>query len=148
MTSSGSGCSVRAEQSEANCHTGAVPSPYRRSRPPFTVAVGTAVLLLAVAVGIYAGLRAPWGTKHPQVKEGIAMRANDENDLVMFDAEDGTQLTLHADGLMWESDDTEGEGDPPCLRKPGRKVDVEVGIVSVAGPSGGARSAGVWVRCS
>jgi hypothetical protein len=41
------------------------------------------------------------------------MRANSENDLVMFDAEDGTQLTLHADSLWWESDSLEGERDPP-----------------------------------
>ena len=66
-------------------------------------------MLLAVAVGVYAGLRASWGTKHPQVKEGIAMRANDENDLVMFDAEDGTQLTLHADSLSWESESMEAK---------------------------------------
>ena len=75
------------------------------------------------------------------------MRANDENDLVMFDAEDGTQLTLHADGLWWESESMGGEGDPPCLKEPGEKATVEVGILSVAGPSGGARSVGVWVKC-
>jgi len=103
--------------------------------------------VLAITVGVYAGLRSPWGTKHPQVKQGIAVRANSENDLVLFDAEDGTQLTLYADTLWWESDIAAGEGDPPCLRKPGEKSDVEVGFMWVAGPSGGARPEGLWVRC-
>ncbi len=75
------------------------------------------------------------------------MRANDENDLVMFDAEDGTQLTLHADSLSWESESMGGQGDPPCLSNPGEKVKVEVGVMSVAGPTGGASSVGVWVKC-
>jgi hypothetical protein len=122
-------------------------TPPRRLPQLRTVVLGAAVLLLAVAVGVCAGLRAPWGTKHPQVKEGVAMRANTENDLVLFDAEDGTQLALHADGLSWESDNVGGEGDPPCLTKPGEQVDVEVGIMTVAGPSGGSWSTGIWVKC-
>ncbi len=75
------------------------------------------------------------------------MRANSENDLVMFDAEEGTQLTLHADNLWWETASAGGEGDPPCLRRPGRKSDVEVGFLWVAGPDGGARSVPLWVKC-
>lgn len=109
--------------------------------------VVVAVLVVAVALGLYAGLRMPWGTKQPQVKQGIAVRANDDNDLVMFDADDGTQLTLYANSLWWETDRSAGEGNPPCLRKPLRKVDVEVGFLWVAGPSGGGRPEAVWVRC-
>ncbi|GAB3433542.1 hypothetical protein GCM10027517_00570 [Phycicoccus ginsengisoli] len=105
------------------------------------------MLVLAVAVGGYAGLRAPWGTKHPQVKQGIAVRANSENDLVMFDAEDGTQLTLHADNLWWETDSAEGDGDPPCLKEPGNKTPVEVGFLWVAGANGGARPVPLRVKC-
>ena len=104
-------------------------------------------LALALVVGIYAGLRVPWGTKHPQVKQGVAMRADSENDLVLFDAEDGTQLTLYADNLRWESDSAGGEGNPPCLRKPHEKSNVEVGLMWVAGPSGGAWPEGLWVKC-
>ncbi|MFC5731680.1 hypothetical protein [Nocardioides vastitatis] len=122
-------------------------TPNRRLWPPRTLAIGVLVLLLAVALGTYAGLRAPWGTKHPQVKEGIAMRANGENDLVMFDAEDGTQLTLYADNLWWKTDSTEGEADPPCLQKPGKKSDVEVGFLWIAGPDGCARPKALWVKC-
>ncbi len=122
-------------------------TPNRRLWPPRTLAIGVLVLLLAVALGVYAGLRAPWGTKHPQVKEGIAMRANSENDLVMFDAEDGTQLTLYADNLWWETDSAGGEGDPPCLQKPGKKSDVEVGFLRIAAPDGGARPVPLWLKC-
>lgn len=122
-------------------------TPNRRVAPPRTLAIGAVVLLLAVALGVYGGLRAPWGTKHPQVKEGIAMRANSENDLVMFDAEDGTQLTLYADNLWWETESAGGEGDPPCLLKPGMKSDVEVGFLWIAGPDGGARPEALWVKC-
>ena len=119
-----------------------------RFRPSRTVVLGVVSLVLALAAGAYAGTRAPWGTKHPQVKEGIAMRANNENDLVMFDAEDGTQLTLYANNLWWESDRAGGEGNPPCLRGPGTKVDVEVGYLWIAGPGGGARPQPLWVKCS
>jgi hypothetical protein len=65
----------------------------------------------------------------------------------MFDAEDGTQLTLYADSLWWESQGREGEGNPPCLEKPGAKANVEVGFMWVAGPTGGARTEGLWVKC-
>jgi hypothetical protein len=65
----------------------------------------------------------------------------------MFDADDGTQLPLHAAGLWWESGSAGGENDPPCLDKPGKKVDVEVGLMWVAGPSGGAPPKGAWVKC-
>ena len=122
-------------------------SPDHRLWPPRTIALGVVVLLLAIAVGVYGGLRAPWGTKHPQVKDGIAIRANSENDLVMFDAEDGTQLTLYADNVWWETDSAGGEGDPPCLRKPGKKSAVEVGFLWIAGPDGGARAESLWVKC-
>lgn len=112
-----------------------------------TVVIGAAVLGLGVSTGVYTGLRATWGTKHPQVKEGVAIRANDENDLVMFDANDGTQLSLYAHSVSWESGNTGGHGDPPCLREPGQKVHVEVGVMWVAVPQGGARQIGLWLTC-
>jgi hypothetical protein len=45
----------------------------RRLPPPRTVTIIAVVVVLAVATGVYAGLRAPWGIKHPQVKAGVAM---------------------------------------------------------------------------
>lgn len=107
--------------------------------------VGTVLLLLVLAA--YVGHRSPWGAKHPQIHEGIAMRANSDNDLVLFDAADGTQAGFSAGDTWWESDSASGEGDPPCLAVPLRKVEVQVGLMRVANPSGGWHTDVVWVRC-
>lgn len=115
--------------------------------PSRRVLTGIVVAAVLLGLGVYAGLRSPWGTKHPVVKEGIAMRANDENDLVMFDADDGTQIDFGADHIWWEAENTGGDANPPCLRKPLKKARVEVGLVRVAGPDGGWRQQAAWVRC-
>ena len=118
------------------------PSGASRSR----VLIGL-VVVAVLALGVYAGLRSPWGTKHAQVKQGIAMRANDESDLVLFDADDGTQLDFGADHIWWVSGSRGGDANPDCLRKPHAKADVEVGFMQVAGPDGGWHQQAVWVRC-
>ena len=118
--------------------------PWPTRRP---MLIGVVVCAVVLGLGVYAGLRSPWGTKHPQVKPGIAMRANDQNDLVMFDADDGTQLTFYADSIWWESESRGGQGNPPCLSKPLDKADVEVGVVRVAGPHVGWREQAAWVEC-
>jgi len=115
---------------------------------PRTLLPWLVAILLVLGVGLYVGLHSPWGTKHPRVVDGTAMRANDQNDLVMFDAEDGTQLSFGADHIWWLSESSSGEGDPPCLAKPLRKAQVEIGYLDVSGPEGGARPTVVWVRCS
>ena len=107
--------------------------------------LGGAVLVLAV--GFFIGARSPWGVKAPHVAHGVAMRANDTNDLVMFDADDGFQASFGADHIWWEDDGVGGDARPPCLRHPGRKANVEVGYVRVAGPDGGSRSQVVWMKC-
>lgn len=103
-------------------------------------------LLMSVA-GVFVGIRSPWGVKTPHVAHGVAVRANHENDLVMFDANDGFQLDFGAAHIWWESGSVSGDGHPPCLRTPGRKVQVDVGFVRIAGPDGGSRTQAVWVRC-
>ena len=115
--------------------------------PRHRLLIDFVVVAVLLGVGVYAGLRSPWGTKHPQVLEGIAMRANDENDLVMFDADDGTQIDFGADHIWWESENTGGESNPPCLGKPHEKARVEVGYLWIAHPGGGAHQQAVWVRC-
>ena len=110
------------------------------------VAVG-AVVAVGAGAGAYAGLRSPWGAKHAQVAIGVAMRANPDDDLVMFDADDGEQLDFRADGVRWESDGVEGEGDPPCVRRPLAKARVELGHIWVVGPKGGRSPQVVWVKC-
>ena len=119
-----------------------VPARTPRSR----VLLGIA-LVVVLGVGVYVGLHSTRGTKQPRTATGIAMRANSENDLVMFDADDGTQLDFGADSIWWESESSSGDGDPPCLREPLEKVDVEVGYLRVAGPDGGWREVAVWVQC-
>jgi hypothetical protein len=109
--------------------------------------VGLVVVAVLLAVGVYAGLRSPWGAKHAQVKAGVAVRANDENDRVMFDAYDGAQVDFGADSIWWESAGSRGDGDPPCLKEPLAKVDVEVGVMRIADPDGSWHQQAVWVRC-
>ena len=109
------------------------------------VAVTLAALL--VLAGFWLGLRSPWGTKHAETISGVAVRANDENGLVMFDADDGTQSTFDADLVMWSSENQHGQSDPPCLATPLQKAPVDVGLMKVAGPDGGWQEQVMWVVC-
>jgi len=92
-----------------------------------------------------------WADRHDvRTIAGTAMRANDENDLVMFDADDGTQLPFHADAVTWTSGDdgTSGDGRPLCLSTPLEQARVEVGVVKASLPGEGGRADHVvWVRC-
>lgn len=117
----------------------------RQPRRRLLVAVLCAGLLLAAVA--YLGARSPWGTKHPHVTQGVAMRANSNNDLVMFDGEDDTQLQFGGDHVHWSSGSEEGEGNPPCLKTPLKKMEVEVGSMWIEGPGGGSSQQAVWVRC-
>lgn len=67
--------------------------------------------------------------------------------LASFDSEDGFTASFHTNEMWWESDGAEGEGDPPCLRRPGKWVPVEVGVIWVRRPGGAAFQEVVWVRC-
>lgn len=117
------------------------------ARPGRRVPALAVVVISLLVVGAFIGHRSPWGTQHPRVHEGVAMRANAENDLVLFDSGDGTQATFGADDTWWESGTASGEGDAPCLDVPLRKADVQVGLMRVAGPSGGWHLDVVWVKC-
>jgi hypothetical protein len=117
------------------------------SGKPLSRVILAALLVLLLAAGVWIGARSPWGTKQPRVYDGIAMRANDENDLVLFDADDGTQATFGADHTWWESESASGTGHAPCLRVPLRKADVEIGLMRAANPSGGWHLEVVWVKC-
>ena len=103
--------------------------------------------VLVLAIGFFIGSRSPWGVKAPHVAHGVAMRANDTNDLVMFDADSGLQAAFGADHIWWEAEGVTGGASPPCLRRPGRKAEVEVGYMRVAGPDGGWNRQVVWVKC-
>jgi hypothetical protein len=120
------------------------PLSWRAGKHLIVAVVCGAVL---VAAGVFVGERSSRGTKHAQVVQGVAMRANSDNDLVTFDGEDGTQLQFGGDHMWWRSGEVDGDGDPPCLRKPLRKVSLQVGLMQVASPEGGSFEQAVWVEC-
>lgn len=115
--------------------------------PLRSLLVGLLCAALLLAAGAYIGGRSPWGTKHPEVARGVAMRANSDNDLMMFDGDDGTQLQFGGHHIWWESESSQGEGNPPCLRTPHRKVEVQVAAMKIARPDGGSFQQAVWVTC-
>ena len=111
------------------------------------VAVGVVVAVIALGLGTYAGLRSPWGAKHAQVETGVAMPANSDNDLVSFRADNGETLGFRSDGIVWESGNEGGWGNPPCIRVALAKAKVEIGRVWFTGPEGGRFQEVVWVKC-
>lgn len=120
-------------------------SPATIDVPRRALAAGAALLVLGFVAGHV------WADQHDiRTLTGTAMRANDENDLVMFDADDGTQLPIIVDAVAWETNDGSrgGEDSPPCLATPLKKVRVEVGVVDGSLPDGGGPGEHViWVRC-
>ena len=104
-------------------------------------------MALLLAAGAYVGGRSPWGTKHAQVAHGVAMLAGSDNDLVTFDGEGDTELQFGGHHMSWRSGSEVGDGNPPCLRVPQRKVKVDVGYMTIARPEGGSFQQPVWVEC-
>lgn len=76
------------------------------------VAAVLVVAALLFAAGMFVGLRLPGGTMNPLVFHGVAMRANSENDLIMFDADNGEQVDFAANSIWWESGDAGGTKRP------------------------------------
>ncbi|MCX6395895.1 MAG: hypothetical protein NTV23_05375 [Propionibacteriales bacterium] len=111
------------------------------------VVAGLVVGLALVALGFHLGQRSSFGTKYPDTKTGIAMRANDENGLILFDADDGAQATIWSDDIWWSSADSGGERSPDCVREPHRKARVEAGFIRISSPGGGWFEKVVWLRC-
>jgi hypothetical protein len=111
------------------------------------VAIVAAVAALLFVLGGWLGSRTPWGVKGVHTVQGTAMRANSEDDLVHFTADDGSEMAFHTDGLNWGSDEARGEGNPPCLRRALEKVAVEIGYVWTPGPAGGSNQVVAWVYC-
>jgi hypothetical protein len=120
-------------------------SPATVDVPRRALAAGAALLALGFVAGHV------WADQHDvRTLTGTATRLNDENELVTFDADDGTQLPIIADAVAWEADDgaSSGDGRPPCLSTPLKRVRVEVGVVDGSLPDGGGpEEQVVWVRC-
>jgi hypothetical protein len=95
----------------------------------------TAAALLLV-LGYQAGLRSPWNAHHPYLVSGEATR-NGQDSHAVIEGTDGTHLWVQMNGVVWKSGRRTGEnGIPPCLREPGAKAAVRVGVIDVARPYG------------
>lgn len=124
----------------------------RRSLKGRKVGLGFVVglVVLALGLGVFAGLHTSWGTKQPRAAEGIAFRSESNSDLVLFDGFDGKQSRIYAVRLPWTFGNEGGVGLPPCLMTAQVKADIEVGYVRVADPtgaSGDSYRAPLWIRC-
>ena len=88
-------------------------------------------------MGYQMGLRSTWSAHHPYPVNGEATRNGDEDSYAVFEGDDGTHLWFQMNEVVWKSGQRTGdEGIPPCLRKPGVKAAVRVGVIEVARPYG------------
>jgi len=114
-----------------------------------TITLALVGVVVALAVGFVLGTRSPQGTKHLKTVDAVAQLEDAENGLALADEEDGDlQFTFNVHAIHWTSGSEQGDGDPPCLRKPGRKVDVEIGYLDLAVPDGNTyEEQALWIRC-
>lgn len=113
------------------------------------VKVGILVGLAALFLGIYIGNRLPFGDTELRTVDARAVLQDRTTGLVMADEEDGDkQFTFLVGEIFWTSGSEHGEGNPPCLRKPGREVDVQIGYTDVEAPDGTTYDeVALWVGC-
>jgi hypothetical protein len=108
-----------------------------------TLVVAVAALIVGIRLG---ATHAPWG---PAPLKTVDATATYERGYGRATTDDKQQFVFDVHRIPWASGSKVGKGDPPCLRTPGRKVDVEIGYRSIKLPDG-RTSADVplWVRCS
>jgi len=109
----------------------------RRAR----VALLVAVVLVVLVLGYQSGLRSSWSAHHPRLVDGEAMRNGngDQDTSAVFTGKDGTHELVQLDRVAWRSGQRTGDGTdglPPCLRTPGVKAAVQVGVIELARPYG------------
>jgi hypothetical protein len=94
-------------------------------------------------------MRSPYGAKHLKAVDAVAKLENAEVGLGMADEEDGDlQFGFDVHTIHWSSSSGHGEGDPPCLRREGKKVKVEIGYLDLAVPDGTTyNDQALWIRC-
>jgi hypothetical protein len=111
------------------------------------VKLSVVVAVAGVVVGIWLGAtRAPIG---PAPLKTVDATATYENGFGRATTEDDEQhFVFDVRRIPWESDSKVGKGDPPCLRTPGRKADVEIGYRSIKLPDGRTSAdMALWIRC-
>lgn len=105
--------------------------------------------LAAMVLGIYIGNRLPYGDTHLKTVDAKAKLEDPGTGLGLADAIDGDeQFAFNVHEIRWTSAVDSGDGDPPCLRKPGKYADVEIGYTDVALPDGRTvEEIALWIRC-
>ena len=106
-------------------------------------------VVVALLVGFVLGTRSPQGAKHLKTVDAVAKLENADNGLALADEEDGDlQFAFNVHTIHWSSGSEHGKGDPPCLTKPGRKVNVQMGYLDLAVPDGTTyEDQALWIRC-
>lgn len=97
-----------------------------------------AAALVLTAAGYGWGARTTSSAHHPQVVSGTAVRIPANVPVAHFYSDSGDRVMFRLDDVVWKAGEkTGGEYTvPPCLRVPGQKVDVEVGLIEVTRPYG------------
>jgi hypothetical protein len=110
--------------------------------------VAAAIVVVAAAIGFWAGSTSAFGSKHLTVKTGQATLHNSDNWLTSFDTDDPQgQLSFSANAVASNSAaGFQDHGVPPCLEV-GKKVPVRVGYTSIDFPSGISAPVVQWVEC-
>jgi hypothetical protein len=122
-------------------------NPFTRKQYALPLGAVVALMQLAAAVGLFPDTRISLGATSADPVTGRAV-LHHHGGLASFESEeDGFITGFHTNEMWWASDGAEGAGDPPCLRRPGTWVPVEVGVIVVRHPGGGAFQEVVWLRC-
>ncbi|RJS45309.1 hypothetical protein [Nocardioides cavernaquae] len=111
------------------------------------VKLSVLVGLAGVVVGVWLGsTRATLG---PAPLKTVDATATYENGFGRASTEDDEQqFVFDVRRIPWVSGSKVGKGDPPCLRTPGRKADVEIGYRDIRLPDGRTTAdVALWIRC-
>jgi hypothetical protein len=107
------------------------------------------VAVAAIATGIWLGAtRAALGAAPLKTVDATAQFESNRGIGIAWTEDKDQQFVFDVHRIPWASGSKVGKGDPPCLRTPGRKVEVKIGYRSIKLPDG-RTSADVplWISC-
>lgn len=113
------------------------------------VTIAVVVAVAAFLVGMVVGQRSSYGTTHLKTVEAKAKLESKETGLGMADSlDDDHQFAFNVHDIYWTDGSQDGDGDPPCLRKPKKYANVEIGYVELKVPDGPTyKDVALWIRC-